>query len=309
MTSPEASAQTPLLSSVAPESEPAHQNPSSNDVENGVQFYDPSAILDISREVAFGYLILLTGGNVEYEPPISAKVSSGEKLPRDDSREIASKNRPKQSTLTIDEETASLAYGAIIDGNVLHACFGLKATSSGNPAVPAIGDNHNQLSLFCCFPATSATLQLVLPQAAKNKLKMQNLVEVLEEVRDLHYEAAGATVAVEITKVSLYMKVIQAYIHCFTAIVRYHDTKKCIKSDGTSKEGSSKPEGIIDCCSKILKKLNVFSGTKSNYPLDRLKNEALEDIEHGFLGLKEEMWESLESMAAETAFTGVSLEG
>lgn len=302
MTSPETSAQTPLLSSVAPESEPAHQNPSSNDAENGVQFYDPSAILDISKEVAFGYLILLTGGNVEYEPPISAKVTSGEKLPRDDSQ-------PKQSTLTIDEESASLAYGAIVDGNVLHACFGLKATSSGSPTVPAIGDSHNQLSLFCCFPATSATLQLVLPQAAKNKLKMQNLVEVLEEVRDLHYEAAGATVAVEITKVSLYMKVIQAYIHCFTAIVRYHDTKKCIKSDGTSKEGSSKPEGIIDCCSKILKRLNVFLGTKSNSPLDRLKNEALEDIEHGFLGLKEEMWESLESMAAETAFTGVSLEG
>lgn len=211
MANPEASTQIPLLSSIAPESEPpSHHNPLSNDVDHGVQFYDPSAILDISRDVAFGYLILLTGGIVEYEPPTFEEASSRQSLPQDDSHEIASKNQRKQSTLTIDEESASLAYGAIVDGNVLHACFGLKATASGSPSIPAIGDNHNQLSLFCCFPSSSATLQLVLPQAAKNKLKMQNLVEILREVRDLHYEASGATVAVETAKVSLYIKVIRA---------------------------------------------------------------------------------------------------
>ena len=41
-----------------------------------LQFYDPAEILDMSRELAFGYLILLTGGAVEYVAPIAMEGSS-----------------------------------------------------------------------------------------------------------------------------------------------------------------------------------------------------------------------------------------
>ena len=40
-----------------------------NNEQHGLRFYDPASILDVSRELAFGYLILLTGGAVEYAPP------------------------------------------------------------------------------------------------------------------------------------------------------------------------------------------------------------------------------------------------
>lgn len=279
-----------------------------------MQFYDPSAILDISRDVALGYLILLTGGMLEYEPPTSL----AQKPPQDDSQEIAPTNNHKPATTsTLDEESASLAYAAIVDGNVLHACFGLKATVGTNSSVPTLGEKNKQSSssssLLCCFPTTSATLQLVLPHAAKNKLKMQNLMEVLREVGDLHDEALLATSGIASPTAAddgnknmpVYTKVIRAYTHCFTAIVRYHDAKKFLtKKDSDSKEGNT------SCFSNILKKLKEFATkSKCNPPLEKLQSDTLSDIDHGFQGLKEGIWESLENMAAETAFTGVSMEG
>mmetsp|Transcript_21499 Transcript_21499/g.46715 ORF Transcript_21499/g.46715 Transcript_21499/m.46715 type:complete len:346 (+) Transcript_21499:260-1297(+) len=336
MTPPATTTQTPLLSAIdmeAPVKEPASKNNSTpNNNEQELQFYDPTVVLDICREVAFGYLILLTGGAVEYEPPTLEDASSLKKQPpqdgsqppaqsQDQTTKQANKSQAQSSgklvsTPTLDAESASLAYAAIVDGNVLHACFGLKATANGRVGndtnIPIIGDKNKQSSLFCCFPSSSAALQLVLPHAAKNKLKMQNLMEMLREVRDLHYEALESSVAAAsgTSKVPLYMQAIHAYIHCFTAIVRYHDTKKSLKSESTTnnKEKQSKPDGIIVCCANLLNKLNLFSKPKDNTQLEQLQNDTLQDIEHGFRGLKEDIWESLEKMATETAFTGVSVE-
>lgn len=265
---------------------------SNHNNDQDLQFYDPTAVLGISREVAFGYLILLTGGGVEYEPP---KLQDTTQVPIDITI----------STPTLDEHSAALAYAAIVDGNVLHACFGLKATANGRVR---IGDkNDRSSSFFCCFPTSSAALQMVLPQATKDKLKLQNSVEILREVRDLDHESleSSPAAAVGVSNVPLYMQAIRAYIHCFMAIVRYHDTKIFIKGDETT---NKKLDEIIDCCTSLLNKLNVFSKPKGNSELEKLQNETLKEIESGFRGLKEDIWESLEKMAAETAFTGVSVQ-
>lgn len=304
-------AQTPLLSPVDVEREvPTTSNISrlnNNNEQELLQFYDPTAVLGISREVAFGYLILLTGGNVEYEAPTLEEVQQLQ----GDSQSLTAEQANTSQASTLDEESASLAYASIIDGNVLHACFGLKATANGRAsAVPTIGDKQSS-SVFCCFPTSSAALQLVLPHVAKNKLKMIDLVETLREVQDLYHEGSGVGVGGaeggDADKDPLYVRIIQAYSKGFAAIVRFHDSKKYIKKkDGNSNNTGN--QSIIVCCSKLLDKMNPFSKAKSDPKLERLQNDALGEIENGFQGLKEEIWECLERTATETAFTGVSVE-
>ena len=310
---PTASMTPPLLSPVEKEM-PNEERPSTNEQE--LQFYDPESVLSVSRDVAFGYLILMTGGAVEYEPPALEQVTSAQQQQNNSSQPTQS------STPRLDDESASLAYAAIVDGNVLHACFGLKATASGrvsNGAIPTIGGKGHSYSIFCCFPASPATLdalQLVLPQVTKNKLRMQNLIEILREVQDLQYDGLGpgaaAAGAVDTSKVPLNVQVIQAYVHLFTAVVRYHDTKKFVKSDASKVAPQTKTDedGIICCCTNILNsmKKRIFSKQKSNPQLEKLQQDTLKDIENGFCGLREDIWESLERMATQTAFTGVSME-
>lgn len=299
--------------------------PSSNaNNEQELQFYDPATILNVSREVAFGYLILLAGDAVaEYEAPTREEVSQRQPS-HDDTRSQDPTTNSKSSAVAPappDEETASLAYAAIVDGNVLHACFGLKAGGNGrasNAGASVPRSERSSSSMFCCFPAASRSatldaLQSVLPHLTANKLRMQNLAEILREVRDLHLDAmfAGATTgastaARDSAKASPYILVIRGYIHCFTAVVRYHDTKKHFK-DGTVRKGSrSKSNGIVDCCSKMFNRL--LSKKNSNPQLEKLQADTLQDIEHGFRGVREKIWEGLEDMATETAFTGVSID-
>lgn len=323
----EASKQTPLLSPVENEEnperrgEPSSNNNATSNNEQELQFYEPAAVLRVSREVAFGYLILLTGGAVEYKLPTLEEVSPYTQqktghLQDHTAEQEAAQSQAEPGGSTLDEESAPLAYAAIVDGNVLHACFGLKATangsSGGNNAVPTIGSKNNpSMSILCCFPNSSATLdalQLVLPQATKSKLQMQNLVEVLREVMDLHYEASvDALDAADTLKRPLYMQVIQAYIHSFTAIVRYHDTKEHIKGDTKSNKGERrKSDGLIASC---INRLNhLFSKPKINPRLERLQQDTLKDIENAFRGLSEDISESLEKTATNTAFTGVSVD-
>ena len=284
---------------------------SNNDEHDDLQFYDRTSLLDIPRDVAFGYLVLLTGGAVEYVAP-SNTTTTTQQQQSNGGDEICSDEKHPSQQQQLDEESASLAFAAITDGNVLHTCFGLKASGSSYATPPTIiGGKHESSSIFCCFPNSSAldALQLMLPHLSKNKLKMHKLIETLREVRDLDYDVSFSDEGTGMVKVPLYIQVIRAYVNCFTLIVRYHDTKKYITTD---KKGEQKSDGMfINCCTKIFTKMNPFSSkTKSetNQKLEQLQKDTLQDITSGFHGLKEDIWKNLERMATETAFTGVSVE-
>lgn len=138
-----------------------------------------------------------------------------------------------------------------------------------------------------------------------NKLRMRKLLEILREVRDFHFDAleTDGVSRGDSSKVPLYVQVIQSYIHCFTAIVRYHDKKKHLKIDSKKDKGN----GLIICCSRVFSRL--LSKKKNNLQLEQLRNKTIQDIGYGFLGVRETIGESLEKMATETAFTGISLGG
>ena len=73
-------------------------------------------------------------------------------------------------------------------------------------------------------------------------------------------------------------------------------------------KGADKTKGndIFHCCSKIVSKL--FSSKTRNVALEQLQKDTLADIDNSFKGLNSDIWESLENVAAQTAFTGVSVE-
>lgn len=362
MPTPMPTVETPLLSPldkevppnllIASSTIPNTNNISSSNNGHELHFYNPSTILDISREVAFAYLILLTGGAIDYVPPtalvevegggVVAPSSSMQQQPQSQTESISplfvlteqgcsnssSSNTTTSTTTNLNDESASLAYAAIVDGNVLHACFGLKIAPNGRLSNTAATSKNvgnapsrsSAYSLFCCFPlgggASSPTLDalhLVLSNLSSNRTKMQHLAEILREVRELHIESsiaggsagAGALYTTS-TKAPLHLQVIHAYIHCFTSIVRYHDAKKIIVSSGASSSSSSSKKRKANICSRLLKKINPLSRKKKNADprLEQLRIDTLHDIEMGFHGLKEDIWESLEKMATETSFTG-----
>ena len=313
----ESSRSEPFLS---PETIPTPiDNNSTNEINNNnnneqhhdeLQFYDPTAILDISRDVAFGYLILLTGGAVEYEAPTLEEVQQ-----QQDTTTVTPNEQQSTPSSCLDEESASLAYASIVDGNVLYACFGLKTIvgNSSSSSIPTIGGKQHSSSIFCCFPDASLdALQLVLPQSSKNKLKMQKLCEVLRDVSDLHLETleneGTSSLSATPTKIPLYVQIINAYVNLFSSIVKYHDTKKHLKKkNDKGAEKKKKNDVFKHCCSDLFSKLNPFSKTK-NVALEQLQKDTLLDIGNSFKGLNNDIWHSLERMATQTAFTGVSVE-
>jgi hypothetical protein len=280
-----APAATPLISLTK---EVTNNNTSNRNKSSGhdLQFYDVHAVTNISREVAFGYLILLTGGYFEYKAPTltPTDIEDGHNQQTQQHEE----NRDKRAASISDEETYQLAYSAIVDGNVLHAVFGLKATADGKASII---DEKPKSSIFCCLPSSSTldALNFILPQSAKNKLKVQQLVEALQEVRELYYESMVVPNDAP-TTFSLHIDVIQGYVTCFTAIVRYHDQKSLLERS-SSKESTR----LIDCCPSIIENLFCFNQEKKrkkkNQELEELKNETLNEIESGFNGLREKILE------------------
>jgi len=307
----EESSREPLLSTDAINNINNNEiNNNNNEHHDQLQFYDPSATLDIPREVAYGYLVLLTGGAVEYEAPTLEEVRQ-----QQDTTTVTPNQQKSIPSSTLDEESASLAYASIVDGNVLYTCFGLKTIvgSNNSSSIPTIGGKQQSTSIFCCFPDASLdALQLVLPQSSKNKLKMQKLCEVLRDVGDLHLETleneCTSSLSATPTKMPLYQQIINAYVHLFTSIVRYHDTMIHLKKK-SDKGADKKKNDIFHCCSSIFSKLNPFSSKKSkNAALEQLQKDTLSDIDNLFKGLNSDIWESLENVATQTAFTGVSVE-
>ena len=264
-----------------------NKNDSKTASEHELHFFDPHAVLrTVSRDVAFGYLILLTGGNFEYKAPTLPENQSA------DQQQQQQENEYEATYPRLDEETSQLAYAAIVDGNVLHAVFGLKAAANGKANI--ILNDKPKSSILCCIPSsTMDALEFILPQSTKNKAKMQQLVEALQEVRDLYHESLEVPEDTS-SDFTLHMEVIQAYVKCFTAIASYHDQILLEKLNGKD---------------SLLDSLELFKSKKKKQKdkkLEELQKATLNEIESGFNGLREKIWEKLEQTTGETAAISIT---
>lgn len=78
---------------------------------SSIPLYDPVCMLDINRDVASGYLVLLMGGQGD--------ISASPQKKRRGKRDRSVKAQPD-----LDNDVLSLAFLALTNGNVLNACFG-----------------------------------------------------------------------------------------------------------------------------------------------------------------------------------------
>lgn len=257
--------------------------------EHELQFYDPQAVLrTVSREVAFGYLILLTGGNFAYKAPTLPENQSGDHQQQRQELEDEVVTPP-----TLDEETSQLAYAAIVDGNVLHAVFGLKAAANGKANI--IINEKPKSTILCCIPvSTLDALDFILPQSTKNKAKMQQLIEALQEVRDLYHDSMEVPEDTSANFTTLHREVIQAYVNCFAAIARYHD-------EIAQLEKLNGKDSLLDNVALFKSKKKKQKDEK----IEELQKATLKEVECGFSGLREKIWEKLEQTTGATAAISV----
>eukprot|EP00978_Attheya_sp_CCMP212_P030628 scaffold113397_cov62-Attheya_sp.AAC.1 len=98
-------------------------NPASDGKSSSIRLYDAESVLEIPRDVASGFLILLSGGN------FNKKSTKGKKQKK--TRETTGGEKTSEGSADIDESTLALAFLALTDGNVVDACFGVQQRGRG----------------------------------------------------------------------------------------------------------------------------------------------------------------------------------
>jgi hypothetical protein len=86
-----------------------------------VPLYDPACMLLMDKQLARGYITLLSG---KAPPPEQAKSPCGSKK----------KNKNEQPQQHVAEDAVTLGFIAVTDGNVIEACFGIKQRDKDNRA-------------------------------------------------------------------------------------------------------------------------------------------------------------------------------
>jgi hypothetical protein len=298
--------QTPLLQCDAKEQAvEVHQNSSLD-----IQFYEPSAIFGVSKEIASGYLVLLTGGNYKCDGSM-AEDNHSKPTDQTDTSEtlVLGINESRDDSQSagklpdIDEQTAALAYAAITDGNVLHTCFGLKSGPNGRPTSNIIGEKQS-VSIFCCFPSASGpTLQNI--RISKSKKDMGKLVEILRDAKESEAEIKGVISRVD-------AQVIEAYVRCFAAIVKYNDAFTSLQSKGDDDDSKAKKAKVFCSCPNLFATLSsiLFCSKKSelNLKVSELQKSTMAEINGAFADLKIYLAEIQTGDVVSVAETGVTVE-
>ncbi|KAL3789419.1 hypothetical protein HJC23_001967 [Cyclotella cryptica] len=306
--------QTPLLvhslSGTLPElpMHVKHQNNHSLDL----QFYDSNVIFDISKEVALGYLVLLTGGEylstskgTKITSPTDTATAENEKAScrEQDRAEIHSITKGDPQSINglprIDEQTSSLAFAAITDGNVLHTCFGFKSGPNGRPAGEIISKKQ-PTSIFCCFPSPPAS-SLKKGRSHKTKKELLKLVEVLREVKGLECQSEKGT--------QLNVQLVSAYVKFFEAIVKYHDAQASL---GHCDAKTNKKSFYCIYPNFLVRLSKVLFSSKKAKILE-LQNSALSEIENAFASVKANLANELARVEIQTdvvslAETGITVD-
>ncbi|EED89751.1 predicted protein [Thalassiosira pseudonana CCMP1335] len=281
------------------------------DDNQSLQFFDSTTLFGIAKDLAVGYLILLSGDNFEYKAPTSWESASerssidGDDKQQNQPQDVASKKQCTQHILTMEEESASLAYAAILDGNVLHACFGLKITPNGRVVGRTdIIRKKESTSIFCCFPSSSVLETILSSHGSssnnnRKKKKMMHLIEMLREVQEFDYNTSYNDKA---PTTPLHIHVIRAYIKLFTALVRYHDLQLLLACTGSSKCNKPKKEGVLRYCGFFAPFSNMFRTREVVDPkVEQLQKETMKEINNDFEELRQLLWERLERDTTETA--------
>jgi hypothetical protein len=274
-----------------------------------LQFYDANVIFSISKEVALGYLVLLTGGDDhstgnghETNPQINtAGTENQQTSDKNQARADTSDPQSINDLPRIHEHTSSLAFAAITDGNVLHACFGFKSGPNGRP-MGEILRKKQPTSIFCCFPSSPAS-SLKNGRSHKSKKELLKLVEVLREVKGMECQSEKGA--------QLNVQVIRAYVKLFEEIVKYHDAQASLRSgshEGSNGAKTNKRSLYCFCPSFLILLRNMLFSSKKEKILE-LQNNTLSEIESAFADVKANLAEELARLEIQTDVISVAETG
>lgn len=172
-----------------------------------LNFYDPDVILDIGHDVAQGYLILLTGGAFVVEVSTRCRPSKKEKKKKKTKVnrffKFSSEKEMGQSSsedpsgvpdgIHVDESAVDLAFMAITDGNIIDACFGVRA--------------KGKQDRLCCIPIST-------PDVSSDRAK-----DAVRQTTNALREAGYGSEDIK-------LRVVKSYVKCFSTIIWYHDRMK-----------------------------------------------------------------------------------
>lgn len=148
-----------------------------------VPLLDIEAALEIPKDVADGYLILLSGGK------ISAKTIKEKRLKKDAKRNKSSPsggNRGSTSSTAVAASVASevnFAFATLSDGNVIDAAFGVESNG---------GLKRSKTTSEIAFNAAKAAKQALMGASISSehikKLAVEKYIRLFEIIIELHLD-------------------------------------------------------------------------------------------------------------------------
>lgn len=144
-----------------------------------VPLYEADAALSIPKNVADGYLILLSGGLKSAKALASQKKDSG---PADRSSEGESTAQSSDARrLSADERSAiSLAFAALTDGNVIEAMFGVESNGGIR------GKNTSQIAFNAVRDAKQAIVDASMSSESIKQLAVETYCKCFEVILNYH---------------------------------------------------------------------------------------------------------------------------
>ena len=166
---------------------------SKNEQEVHCRLYDPESTLEISRELADGFLILLSGGHnsasivekqkkIKREKKRSRKYLVGESASQDPEIIVGAKNEMSPEDLSL----LQLAFAALTEGNVIDATFGVESLGGIKRSKGTSVHAYNASKV-----AKSSLLDASQSSEIIDKIAVQTYAKCFEIVIDYHITLEG----------------------------------------------------------------------------------------------------------------------
>ena len=142
---------------------------------NAFPLVDADTALEITKDVAEGYIILLSGGNITAQTIKNRKLEQGKK---------ASKSSFAPTAISlVDSNSINFAFAALTDGNVIEAAFGVESNGglkrSRNTSETAYNNARN---------AKQALMDACMSSESIKKLAVETYIRLFEIIIELHID-------------------------------------------------------------------------------------------------------------------------
>ncbi len=145
--------------------------------------FDPDSTLEISRDVADGFLILLSSGAKSFKSIKAQKEKDKKSKNTSKSEQGAAQSPPSDDTELSAEELSSiaLAFAALTDGNVIEATFGVQSNGGIKRCV-----GTSEIAFNAANAAKQAIMDAAISSDAVRQLAVETYIKAFEVVITYH---------------------------------------------------------------------------------------------------------------------------